>query len=99
MKAIIFITQIIVGMTAAAAIHRRVDVDSDEAVVYPASVDQSWVDARNSIAFLMMFTKNELSISQMSTPTKPLSIRQVLISPGLMQMVVSMLYHLRGIVS
>ncbi|CAJ2504615.1 Uu.00g120090.m01.CDS01 [Anthostomella pinea] len=49
MKAILFMVHAMAGMAAAAAIrpNARGAADSDEAVVYPASVDQSWVDARS----------------------------------------------------
>ncbi|KAI1505678.1 hypothetical protein F5X99DRAFT_215343 [Biscogniauxia marginata] len=49
MKATIFILQIMAGMAAAGTIQRSIGSDSDEAVVYPAGVDQSWVDARDGV--------------------------------------------------
>ncbi|KAI0532443.1 hypothetical protein GGR58DRAFT_507414 [Xylaria digitata] len=49
MKASIAIAHLMAAMAAAGAIPREVTTvaDPDEAVVYPANVDQSWVDARS----------------------------------------------------
>ncbi|KAM3513150.1 hypothetical protein MY11210_003175 [Beauveria gryllotalpidicola] len=42
-----FVVALMVGTAVAGVIPARA-VDSDEAVVYPAKVDQSWVDAQKS---------------------------------------------------